>query len=215
MIPCGPQERCTAMRVLMRWLHRLAANSASSRAAARAAAMSGAPKRDRRCCAKASTTSSYSTNPISATLTSVDQPKLAVLRNPCTKAWRSLLTKRSGSSSAKTKAPDTAHSPGSAAFEKICSSDRLEKAHHSQIMPRPCCSQHVISPLSSLCRITRPRALKVQSATLPLSVVGPACAFVPSCALRHRQRRDTLLSWSEHSVTRRRPDQGARHVRHP
>src|SRR6185369_6024142 len=74
-------------------------------------------------CARRSIMASLSASVASVTIASVDQPRLSMPRKPERSATRCFWPRSSGSWFQNTNAPDTAHSPGSAARSKTNVSD--------------------------------------------------------------------------------------------
>src|SRR3954471_2352358 len=115
--------RCTASRVCGGCSHSDAANAISSSAARRAAAASGAPNFSINWLASRSIIASRSASVASVTMARVDQPRLSIPRNPERSATRCFWPSVAGSRFQNTNAPETAHSPGSAARSKTKVSD--------------------------------------------------------------------------------------------
>src|SRR4051812_8928948 len=115
--------RCTASRVCAGGSHIEAANDTSSSAASVAAARSGAPNFSSNRPARRSTMACRSASLASVTIASVDQPRLSIPRKPERSATRCFWSRLARSRFQNTKAPETAHSPGSAARSNTKVSD--------------------------------------------------------------------------------------------
>src|SRR6516164_1000981 len=114
MLPCG-----TA--------HSDSTKATSSSAAAFAAALVGAPKWRTSCSAKSSTRLVRAVSVVWTIRTKVDQPSELTPRKPLRNAARALPSSVAGSLSQSTKAPETAHSPGSAAASNTNVSDASKR----------------------------------------------------------------------------------------
>ena len=90
---------------------------------ARAASRSGAPNFSSNCAASRSTMACRSASVASVTIASVDQPRLSMPRKPERSATRCFWPSVAGSRFQNTNAPETAHSPGSAARSNTKVSD--------------------------------------------------------------------------------------------
>src|SRR5262249_985645 len=108
--------RCTATSVSCGCEHSDSAKIISSSAAASASSLVGAPKFATNWFAKVSTALIRSSSLAATICTSVDQPSVDTPRKPLRNAERALPSRDAASRFQNAKAPDTAHSPGSAAF---------------------------------------------------------------------------------------------------
>ena len=117
--------RCTAISVSCGWSQSEAAKAISSSAAARAAARSGAPKCVDAAAAPAASTAPARSSSLASTIcTSVDQPSdVDAEEAGAERRARLALQARRDRRSQNTNAPDTAHSPGSAARSNTNVSD--------------------------------------------------------------------------------------------
>src|ERR1700733_4435043 len=117
------RRRVTATSTPGEWPQSDAAKSISSSAAMRAVAESGAPKCVTSCAASISTAARQSASLASTICANVERPSELRPKKPARNAVRALPCRFTGSDRPNAKAPDTAHSPGSAGFSKTNESD--------------------------------------------------------------------------------------------
>ena len=127
--------RCTAISVSGGWLQSDSANATSSSAAARAAPRSGAPKCATSCCGKHvdQRRRDRLRSPRRSAPASTSRAT-ATPRKPLRNAERALPCSARGSRFQNTNAPDTAHSPGSAAGSNTNVSDGSSRMVRSSFM---------------------------------------------------------------------------------
>src|SRR5262245_13612581 len=138
--------RCTATSMSCGCEHSDSAKATSSSAAASASSTVGAPNLATNCLASVSTTSRRSPSFAATICTSVDQPSVDTPRNPLRNADRALPSSDAESRFQNAKAPDTAHSPGSAAFSNTKVSEASSRIVRRSFMTAVLWSWHRTRP---------------------------------------------------------------------